>query len=177
MNTAEPLDSLARIENLAQHFAACRDELGAHINAMNDEIQSLKEQYLGHIRAALRTYNTAEDDLRAAVAAAPALFEKPRTRVLHGVRVGIQKGKGAMAVDDPPRTLELIRKLLPEQVETLIRASYSPVKEALAQLDAQTLKRLGVHVTNAVDEVVVRATDTDMDKLIKALQGDDGLKE
>ncbi|MDZ4378791.1 MAG: hypothetical protein U0973_11620 [Xanthomonadaceae bacterium] len=168
---------MARIESLCEHFAVCRDELGAHINAMNDDVQRIKEQYLGAIRAALRTYNTAEDDLRAAVGAAPALFDKPRTRVLHGVRVGYQKGKGAMTVADPPRTLELIRKMLPDQVETLIRANYSPVKEALAQLDAQTLKRLGVHLTNAVDDVVVRATDTDMDKLIKALQGDDGLKE
>lgn len=177
MSTQEPMDSMTRIENLALHFAQCRDDLGAHINAMNEEIQRIKEHSLGDVRAALRTYNTAEDDLRVAVTAAPALFNKPRTRVFHGVKVGLRKGKGLMKIANPERTLDLIRKLLPEQVETLIRTTHTPVKDALEQLDAQTLKRIGVHVTGASDEVVVRATDTDMDKLIKALQGDDGLKE
>jgi hypothetical protein len=174
---SETTPTLATIERSCEWYAGARDALQARIDAMQAEIEAIKQRHLPGVRAALREVNTAEAALRGEVERAPHLFERPRTAIFHGIKVGWQKGKGGIAWDDTARVVSLIRKHLPDQVEALIRVREEPVKAALAELDAATLKRLGVHIVDAGDEVVVRATATDLDKLIRALQGDEGLTE
>lgn len=174
---SETTPTLAQIERTCDWYAETRDTLQSRIDAMQAEIDAIKQRHLPGVRAALREVNTAEATLRGEVQQAPHLFERPRTATFHGIRVGWMKGKGGIAWEDTQRVLGLIRKRLPDQVDTLIRIREEPVKAALAELDAATLKLLGVHIVDAGDEVVVRATATDLDKLIRALQGDDGLTE
>jgi uncharacterized protein YPO0396 len=174
---SETTPTLAQIERTCEWYARTRDTLQSRIDAMQADIDQVKQRHLSGVRAALREVNTAEATLRAEVQQAPHLFERPRSAVFHGIKVGWQKGKGGIAWDDAERVIALIRKHLPDQVEALIRVREEPVKAALAELDAATLKRLGVHIVDAGDEVLVRATATDLDKLIRALQGDEGLTE
>ncbi len=167
--------TMTNVEARARYYAACRDDLSAKIHDMEAEIVAIRERHRAGLMEALRAHKCAEDDLRSTIEAAPHLFTKPRTRVLHGIKVGFQKGKGGLQVADESATIKLIRKHCPEQVDALIRVTEKPIKDALANLDATTLKKLGVHIVDANDVVVIRATDGDLDKLIKALQGDDGL--
>ena len=44
-----------------------------------------------------------------------------------------------------------------------------PVAAALEQLDARTLKRLGVSVTNDTDAPLIKSVDGDVEKLVAAL--------
>ena len=41
------------------------------------------------------------NDLRAALAASPELFVKPRTQIFHGIKVGFVKGKGKPVAPSP----------------------------------------------------------------------------
>lgn len=162
------------IEERARYFAACRDDLATRINALEAEVVVVREQHRAGILEALRAHKQAEGELRQAIAAAPELFDKPRTRVLHGIRVGYQKGKGGLEIADEAATVKLIRKHCPDKLDALVKVTEKPIRKALQNLDAGLLKRLGVNILGTGDVIVLAATDGDLDKLIKALQGDDG---
>lgn len=169
--------TMTTIEERARYYAACRDDLGSRIHELEAEITAIRERYRQALLETLRSHKQAEDDLRATLEAAPHLFTKPRTRVLHGIKVGFQKGKGGLKIADESATIKLIRKHCAEQVDALIKTTEKPIKDALANLDDTTLKKLGVQVVGVCDVVVIKATDGDLEKLIKALQGDDGLDD
>ena len=123
------------------------------------EIEALAKRYAA----------AAESELRAAVDASRDLFEKPRSRVLHGLKVGLRKQPGKLTWPDAAHVVKLIRRHRPEDADALVRVTEAPVREALKQLPARELKRLGVEITEASDAVEVRATDSDVDKWVDAM--------
>lgn len=169
------MTDMTTIEERTRYYAAARDELATRIQALDAEVVTIREQHRAGILEALRAHKEAEDSLRAAIADAPGLFDKPRTRVMHGIRVGYHKGKGGLEIADEDATLKLIRKHCPDKVDALIKVTEKPIRKALQNLDAGLLKKLGVNILGTGDVIVLAATDGDLDKLIKALQGDDGL--
>ena len=110
-----------------------------------------------------------EAALRALVEANPGCFIRPRTQVFAGIKVGYAKGKGALSFDDADSVVARIKKHLPEQADVLIRTKEAPVKEALAQLSAAELKKIGVTLSEAGDQTVVRPVDSEVDKMVDAL--------
>uniref|UniRef100_UPI00248EC44C hypothetical protein n=1 Tax=Thalassobaculum salexigens TaxID=455360 RepID=UPI00248EC44C len=70
---------------------------------------------------------------------------------------------------NPAKVVELIIKHLPEQTESLIKVTETPVKSALANLPTADLKRIGVTVTQTGDQVYIAPTDSEIDKLVDAL--------
>lgn len=166
--------TMTAIEERARYYAACRDDLATRINALEAEVVVVREQHRAGILDALRAHKQAEEELRQAIAAAPELFDKPRTRVLHGIRVGYQKGKGGLEIADEEATVKLIRKHCPDKFDALVKVTEKPIRKALQNLDAGLLKKLGIGILGTGDVIVLAATDGDLDKLIKALQGDDG---
>jgi erythromycin esterase-like protein len=171
--------SLLPIERAAAAFSEARANLAREIQELNDQIQELKHQRADKLKAAMRLHNQMEADLRAAVEQVPkTLFEKPRTRQLHGVKVGYTKQPGKLVLQfDDVRTIELIEKHFPDRADVLIRVKRTPNVEALSDLPASDLKRIGGHVAAAGDKLIVTAVNTDIDKLIKALAGDVNLVE
>ena len=98
------------------------------------------------------------------------LFVKPRTLVFHGIKVGLQKGKGGIEIRDPDRTVALIEKHYTQsEAELLLRITKKPNKEALEELTADELKKLAVHVVDAGDQVVIKPADSEVDKVVAAL--------
>jgi hypothetical protein len=89
--------------------------------------------------------------------------------VLHGVRVGFAKGKGRIEYEDADKVVALIDKKLPELADELVRTERKPLKSALERLTVQQLRAIGCTVEEAGDRVVVRAEDTDIDRLVTAL--------
>lgn len=160
------------IEKLTREFRSQRDVLSARIQALEEAKRKLVRQALPAVRGAVHRAQSAEADLRAALEAAPELFDKPRTQVMHGVRVGYTKGKGRLVIADESKTLDLIGRHFPEHAEVLIRERRTVVKEALGQLTASELKRVGVHIEQADDQVVIRCTDSELDRLVTALMQD-----
>lgn len=171
--------SLLPIANAAAAFAEARANLAREIEELNVRIAELKRERQDKIKAAMRMYNQMDADLRAEIQKAPkTLFEKPRTRQLHGIKVGYTKQPGKLVLQfEDARTVELIEKHFPDRADVLVRVTKKPNVEALSELPAGDLKRIGAHVADAGDKLVVAATDTDIDKLIKALAGDVALME
>lgn len=164
------MSQLETIEQRAARYAARRAELLDLLRRVEQRQRRVIDNHLGRIRDLLGKVAAAEDDLRRLIQAHPELFERPRTRILHGIKVGLQKGKGKVEIPDEAKTLRYIREKLPEeQAELMIRVTEKVERRALMDLTAADLKRLGVRLIESGDQVVIRPVDSDLDQLVKAL--------
>lgn len=163
------MTQLTDIEKRAKAFADARAEVAEIVSTLNDGIEALKRDNMPELKRAIARAAEKHDNLKGIIDANPQLFVRPRTVVMHGVKFGYGKGKGGIAFDDPAQVVKLIKKHLPDQAELLIITKESPAKEAIAQLSAADLKKIGCNIVNAGDAVVIKPTDSEVDKLVDAL--------
>jgi hypothetical protein len=171
------MSTIDDIEIKAKALAAARAELADRVGRIRDEQDAIKRRLLTGVRNALARARDAYDELHALVESAPELFEKPRTRTLHGVRLGFMKQRGKLEWDDDRALIDALRKLLGEEAEGLIRTTEKPIAARLQDLPARDLRRLGVRVADDTDVVVIKTADDALDKFIDALIGDDRIEE
>lgn len=161
--------SIDDIERLAADYSEIRDELRRHVVAVETRVRAIRERHANDLRALASVVLKKHDALHAAIEASPALFKKPKSRTLHGVKFGFAKAKGKVEFADAAKVVARIRKHLPDQAETLIKVTETPAKNALENLALADLKRIGVTVTDTEDKAFARPVDTEIDKLIDAL--------
>ncbi len=161
--------TLTEIDNAARQFADAHAVLAAYVRELNDAIEAARLKFLPEIKRQKDRAARRHGELRGLIEDSAELFVKPRTITLHGVRVGFVKAKGRIEWDDDDQVVKLIRKHFPEQFDVLVSTVEKPVKKALAQLSAQELKRLAINVTETGDEVMIKDTASDVDKLVDAL--------
>lgn len=161
--------SMTEIERRAKALAETRERLAAIVAELNAGIEALQRANMPALRRAVATMAGRHDELKLLVEQHPELFTKPRTVVLHGIKVGFAKGKGSIEFEDPDQVVKLIKRHHPDQVDVLIQTEETPVKTALAQLTAAELKKLGVTVEGTDDIVVIKFSDSAVDKTVKAL--------
>lgn len=171
------MKTLAEIEKLTKDFSESREQLAQHVRYLEEEINHRKRILLPRIKAAAKAVMGRLANLKAAIEESKILFMKPRTLVFHGVKIGFQKGKGKISWADDEQVVKLIKKHFPDQADVLIKTVEKPVKDALLQLTAADLKRIGITVDEADDQVVVKSTDSEIDKFVDALLKEDDLKE
>lgn len=165
--------TLAEIERLCKAYSLARAALKEKVEALNDEIERLKRQRLPQIRKAVELAAEKQRELTTAVEGSKELFEKPKTQIFHSIEVGFRKGKGQLVWEDEDQLIKLIHKYYPDEWENYIKVVEKPLKTALSQLSVQELKKLGITVIETGDEVVVKATDTEIDRLVNALLKDE----
>lgn len=168
--------SLREVEPLCARYAHWHDELQEMLLDLDAEVQMLKSARLKPIKAAIRKVAAAHGDLKDAIDSSPQLWKKPRTRVFHGVQVGMQKGRVKITWADPARVVERIKALYQDDIGLLVKVFETPVKEILQKLPAADLKKLGVSVTDSADQVVIRMVDSEVERMINTLLKD-GLGE
>lgn len=167
------MTTLSDIENLTAAYAQARAELADRVGVLEAEIDRLTRLELPGIRQALAQASDRQAALFDAVEGAPELFEKPRTHTYSGVRVGFRQGKPRVVIPDEADTLARIRKQLPaEQAALLISVKEAVYKPGLADLTAADLKRLRITVEAGADEVLIKPTDSALDKLVASLLRD-----
>jgi hypothetical protein len=165
MNTAKP--EILSVDTAARKYADSRDVVSRHLDAYDVELRALRRRHLPGIKQAAGVEAQRKTELTAAIIDARLSFEDPRTLVLHGIKVGFQKGKGRIVFEDDAKVIAAIRRTFaPSTAEKLIAVVEQPIKAALAQLPAHELQRLGVTVEETGDQVVIRPTGTDVDKLV-----------
>lgn len=158
------------IETLTKHYAEAHDRLGERGQELEAKIEQLKREALPEIRQAVRKASEARSRLHSAIKATPELFEKPRTQVVAGIRIGFMKQRGKVEIDDEAAVIARIRKLLPEdQAELLVSVKETVDKKAAYNLTDDDLKRLGIRITDDEDAVLIKPTDSEIDKLVNAL--------
>jgi len=161
--------TMTQIDARARAYSDARDSLRDLVAALDAGMKALQREHLPGIRRALKRAAEAEAALHAAVEIAPELFAKPRTVVLHGVRVGWMKGKGKIEWDSDEQVIRLIRKHLPELADRLIVTTERPSKDGLAALAVADLKRIGVTVADAGEQVYIKPADSALDRMVEAL--------
>ena len=159
----------ADFETLTREYSTARDNLAEKVNDLEAEVARLKRQRLPAIRRAADAAVEKEKALQEAIETNPFLFVKPRTRVLHGIKFGLQKEKGKLSWEDDDRVIALIKKHFPTEVEFLIKVEEKVLKKGLEKLSVADLKKLGVSVTDDQDVVVIRSMDSEIDRIVKSL--------
>ena len=161
--------TLTEIEALAKRHADARATLVERVQRLEDSVTAAQREHARAIKGAVQTAAGTEAVLREAINANRSLFERPRTRILHGLKVGLRKQPGKLVWSDQARVVKLIRRHRPDDAETLIRVTEAPVRQALAQLPATELRRLGVQVIESEDAIEVKHTDSAIDKWVDSL--------
>lgn len=168
-STITTMTNLIDIEPRAKAYADARTKVADIVTQLNEGIDALKRDHLPALKRAIARAAEKHDQLKQIIEANPALFAKPRTVIYHGVKLGFAKGKGGIAFDDAEQVVKLIRRHLPDVADTLIAVKETPAKDALAQLSVAELKKIGCSVVDSADAVVIRPTDSEVDKLVDAL--------
>jgi hypothetical protein len=163
------MTSLADIEGRTKKLADAREQIRAIVDAMNEGIDAIKRTERPKLRQAVQKAAEHHDALRVLIESAPELFAKPKTVILHGIRVGYVKGKGGIEWDDTDAVVAAIQKELPDMAEQLIRWTGRPLKEAINQLDVASLKKIRYRVIDTGEQIVIKAVDSDFDKMAEAL--------
>ncbi len=158
--------SLAEIDTLAKRYAKARETLSKRVGELEAEVAALQRKHMAGIKEAAANAATIGAELRNTVEAAPHLFEKPKTFTLHGITVGFRKGAGKLNWEDDAKVVALIRKHLPDQADLLVIVEEKPSADALKNLDARDLAKLGVRMEGTGEMVVVKSADTAVDKLV-----------
>lgn len=163
------MTTLADLEKRVKRLADTRATLSSIVASLNEGIYALKRQNMPQLKAAANAWAEEHDKLKALIEAHPELFTKPRTVVMHGIKLGFRKGTGSMEFDDAEQVVKLVRKHFPDEFDLLVKTEHKPVKKALEQLTAAELKRLGITVEETGDVVFIKPTDSAVDKLVNAL--------
>lgn len=171
------MPTLIEIEKITKEYSDERQKLSERIRLLEDEINQLKRKRLPVIKNTVQAVMEKQEALKAALEDSRPLFEKPRTVVFHGVKVGFQKGKGKITWSDDAQVVRLIKKHFPDQVDVLIKTTEKPSKDALANLPTGDLKKLGIIVNETQDQIVIKSTDSEIDKFVDALLKDDDVNQ
>ena len=163
------MTTLNDLERRTKLLADARAALADIVGELNAGIEALKRDRMRELKAAVARAAEHHDQLKLLIEQAPELFVRPRTVVFHGIRIGYRKGNGKIEYDDPDRVVALIKRYFPEKAGVLIATRERPAKEALEELSAADLKRLGIVVEDTGDQVVIKHTDSAVDKLVAAL--------
>ncbi len=185
MNTiANPSSTSAainEIDGLAKRYATIREVLSTRVSRFDSEVASLHRRCVPGIKSAAAEAADLQAQLVAAIQSHSKLFVQPRTMSLHGIKVGFAKGKGAVNWDcDDEQLVARIEKMFAgddAMLEVLINTTKKPSKEALKSLDAKLVAKLGVTVEATGDYIVVKASETAVDKLVAKILKEGAVEE
>lgn len=165
---------LKEIEALAAEHADALAGLEQLVNAAEKGARDAVAPYLAGISAATLKVTTSEMALTAAIGASKDHFVKPKSRLFHGLRLGLRKQKGELRFEDAARVVALIRKHLADKFDLLVKTEETPRKGALSNLTVAQLKRIGVEVGNDTDVAFITVPNSDIrqhaEALLKAAQ-------
>ena len=162
------------IAALARAYAQTRDAL----EETAEEIRAMQRRAVASrlrgLKSRVAETAAARDALHAAIESRPDLFEKPRTVAVDGVKFGYRKLPGKVTIPDEAEAIKLLRRKFPDRATALVKTRESLDKGGLANMAAADLAKIGVTVTEAGDEVTIKAAKADIDKLVEALLDDAG---
>jgi hypothetical protein len=168
-NIAGRTVNLAVIEEHAASYEAASASLEELIIALESDLEAVKQKHLRVIKRQAGIVANLEAELNSLVESAPDLFKKPRTITVHGVKVGFSVSKGKVVWDDGDNVVKLIERHFEDQADVLIRTYKEPNKDALRNLPAKDLAKLGCRIEDAGDQVIVKRVAGDVEKLVNKL--------
>lgn len=171
--TSPTTTALIELDRAAKTYRDSRDLVAKRITELDEELRALYRRRMPGIKSAIVAAKDAQDAAAATVQKFPTMFTRPRTMVLHGIKLGFGKGKGKIEWDCEDDVLvERIEKLFkddPDTRELLIITEKKPSKDALKNLEAKLLAKLGAEIEAVGDYVIVADAASDGKKLMKRI--------
>jgi hypothetical protein len=167
MNTQQ--ETMAELERLASQLAQAHTEIHSYTSTYVEAVQEFRKACARKLRGPVKRAADLETEIRTLIDGNRELFASPKSRLLHGIKLGLRKQPGGLKWDEEDLVLARIRKVLKEQADTFIKTTEKPVKDALAGLPADMLKKLGIEVVGAKDVAFVATTKDDPTKLVDAI--------
>lgn len=170
--------TITEIRAAAQRLADAHRESVSRATALENELnKAVTPIYSAHrvgLDAAAEEEASAKASLQALVDAAPQLFSRPRSILVDGVKAGYRKGEDELDWDDAATVIKRIRALpeLADMAQVLIRTEETLNIAALAELTSTQRQRIGVRRIAGIDQNFISFTDTDVEKLVKAILAD-----
>lgn len=120
-----------------------------------------------------------ERSIAALVDANRAAFKSPKTRMLHGVKVGLRTNQGSISFDcDEEVMISRLRGMFDEdRIADFVDVKETVKKTALRDLSDDEQKTLGVTLANNFDKVVVALDKGDPAKIAEALLAFQGVEK
>ena len=169
------MTTLEDLQKRAAALSGVRDQMRNLLATMQAGIDTVKNDSLPAIRALARRIAKQHNELAALIEANPALFVKPRSHVVDGLKFGIQKQKGKLTWEDDKKVCDRLDKLAEageitvEQAELCMSCTWKPVVAGLEKLDAKVLKKLGVTVGSDTDAPLIKSVDSEVEKAVNAV--------
>lgn len=163
------MNQFKKIETHAKRYQALLAKLNNTSATIRRKISEATAAHLADLKSTMDEMTGLEKQIKEHLIRNKDLFEKPRTRVIHGLKLGFRKGKGKLIVNDEQKLIERLEKEYDDNVGVLVRTSKKIVKAGIEKLDAKELKRLGVTMQDADDQVVFDVVEDSMDDLINFL--------
>ena len=163
------MERMEAIEKLAKNHAGAGEVLAGRVMNLKNELESAQRRLLPGIKFAVAKAKESRSKLEAEITAHPEIFDKPKTRIFHGIKCGFKKGGGKVGWSDKDSVVKLIRTHFKARFDELVKTAYAPIKEALKKLNVAELKRIGCTLTGTGDTVLADAVDSGVDKLMAAL--------
>lgn len=163
------MPTLGEIEVLTKDYSDSYGKLSDKVRELESELESVKRKHMRFIKQFADEALEKKSKLSAVVESSPELFIKPKSIIMHGMKVGFQKGKGKITVPDEEKTILLIRKHLSDQAEALIKTEEKLIRPALNNLSAADIKKVGLNLVESTDEVLIKSVDSDIHKIVNAL--------
>jgi hypothetical protein len=147
--TAPAAATLQRIELEA---LALRRRLDAAAQTLTDydaEIAPIRDRYAPQIRRHAAEIRQIKEGLLALIQAAPDLFRKPKSQILHGIKVGLRKASDVWAWPTDPTLVALIKELCtPEQQDAFLVTTTVGRKDAIPP---EARRAMGIGCTAGAD--------------------------
>ena len=157
-----------RAAELAARYFEAREVLRERADRIRDIKSKAGSRLKNGLLRRVAACSAAMDALRQEIEEHPELWARPRTRALHGVKVGRRSLPGRLEIDDDA-AIPLVRELLPAKAKALVRTRETLVKEAVKGLPRAELAAIGGRIADLGDETVICIPRDAVDKLVEAL--------
>lgn len=166
--------TLREIDSLAKEYADDRQRLNDRLTGLEDELELVKRKHMPSIINAVNKAKKSRETLSIAVDNSRDLFVKPKTQTAHGIKFGLQKSPDSYTFEDEAQVIKKIKKLMMNNADSLINTRESVSKTALKQLTPSELGKIGVEVVPGCESVIVKDTNSEIDKFVNKLLEKDG---
>ena len=147
-----------------------QDALSEISNKLNRDLEAAKDKYMAEIKKAVCEVADGRADIHNYVDGHRELFDKSRSQTMHGIKVGLQKGRGVIECDNEGKAMDWINKYCTaDQAESLIKRYESLNKPALNDMAPVDLRKMGIRIVNTGDKIVIKDVDGEIEKLIASM--------
>ena len=178
------MTTLSTIQAATETFSKLRREALDYAASVEAEAQAVRDNHEVALIKKVKKFVAANEALHALLAASEHLFEKPKSLVFDGIKVGFQVGKPTVEIADKTELVRVLQNLVEiekdaEDVaayEACLRTIVTPHEPSLLKLPPHHLIQLPLTIKPATNDVLIKPVDSDstkaVDALIKAIQAD-----